>query len=95
MKTSGKSNHAARMRMCASSSAVMPRECGASSTPRLPGSSTAVSGILDRPVEPGDDGCLMRMERQFYPRRRGAYAQLRTRSRDDAENLPFTTNISC
>jgi hypothetical protein len=37
----------------------------------------------------------MRMERQFYPRRRGAYAQLRTRSRDDAENLPFTTNISC
>jgi len=33
----------------------MPREGGASSAPRLLGSSIAASGILDRPVEPGDD----------------------------------------
>jgi hypothetical protein len=36
-------------------SAVMLRACGASSTPRLLGSSTSVSGILDRPVKPDDD----------------------------------------
>ena len=36
-------------------SAVMPREGGTSSTPRLLDSSRGVSGILDRPVEPGDD----------------------------------------
>ncbi|MFK4727318.1 hypothetical protein ABIE89_008418 [Bradyrhizobium niftali] len=34
---------------------VIPREGGESSTPRPLGSITAVSGILDRPVEPGDD----------------------------------------
>ena len=38
-----------------SPSAVMPREGGASSTPRLLGSIAEVSGILDRPVKPGDD----------------------------------------
>src|SRR6266481_3369207 len=32
--------------------AVIPRACGVSSTPRLPGSITDVSGILDRPPEP-------------------------------------------
>ncbi len=32
-----------------------PGLTGASSTPRPLGSSTTVSGILDRPVEPGDD----------------------------------------
>ncbi|MCC8982023.1 hypothetical protein [Bradyrhizobium acaciae] len=32
-----------------------PASCGASSTPRPLGSSTEVSGMLDRPVEPGDD----------------------------------------
>src|SRR5260370_9618152 len=37
--------------------AVIPRACGVSSTPRLLDSITAVSGILDRPVKPGDDGC--------------------------------------
>jgi len=36
--------------------AVMPRACGASSTPRLIRSITNASGILDRPVEPDDDG---------------------------------------
>ena len=34
---------------------VIPRECGGSSTPRPVDSITAVSGILDRPVKPGDD----------------------------------------
>ena len=34
---------------------VIPRESGESSTPRPLGSRTAVSGILDRPVKPGDD----------------------------------------
>ena len=33
----------------------MPRACGASSTPRLLGPIAGVSGILGRPVEPGDD----------------------------------------
>jgi len=33
----------------------MLRESGASSTLRLLGSGTTVSGILDRPVKPGDD----------------------------------------
>jgi hypothetical protein len=33
----------------------MRRACGASSTPRPIGTSTDVSGILDRPVKPGDD----------------------------------------
>ena len=33
----------------------MPREGGASSTPRLFGSITTVSGILDRPIKSGDD----------------------------------------
>ena len=32
-----------------------PGLTGASSTPRLLGMSSAVSGILDRPVKPGDD----------------------------------------
>jgi hypothetical protein len=35
--------------------AVIPRACGGSSTPRLLGSITDVSGILGRPVKPGDD----------------------------------------
>jgi hypothetical protein len=35
---------------------VIPRVCGVSSTPRLLDSITVVSGILDRPVKPGDDG---------------------------------------
>src|SRR5258707_1560413 len=34
---------------------VIPRACGVSSTPRLLDSITGVSGILDRPVKPGDD----------------------------------------
>jgi hypothetical protein len=33
-----------------------PASCGASSTPRLLGSSTGVFGILDRPIKSGDDG---------------------------------------
>jgi hypothetical protein len=33
----------------------MPREGGASSTPRLLGSIIGVCGILDRPIKPGDD----------------------------------------
>ncbi|BBB94880.1 ABC transporter HlyB/MsbA family [Bradyrhizobium elkanii USDA 61] len=36
----------------------MPRESGASSTPRPLRSSTTVSGILDRSVEPSDDSAL-------------------------------------
>src|SRR6266536_5250856 len=36
---------------------VMPREGGASSTPRLLRSSTLVSGILGRPDKPGEDNC--------------------------------------
>jgi hypothetical protein len=36
-------------------SAVMPRESGASSIPEASRLTTAVSGILGRPVEPGDD----------------------------------------
>jgi hypothetical protein len=32
-----------------------PANAGASSTPRLVGSSSGLSGILDRPVKPGDD----------------------------------------
>src|SRR5271163_4603914 len=32
-----------------------PASSGASSNPRLLGSITVVSGILDRPVKPGDD----------------------------------------
>jgi hypothetical protein len=35
--------------------AVIPRACGGSSTPRLLGSIINVSGILGRPVKPGDD----------------------------------------
>jgi len=35
--------------------AVMPRAYGASSTLRLLRSSTGASGILGRPVKPGDD----------------------------------------
>jgi hypothetical protein len=34
---------------------VIPREGGESSTLRLLDSVTAASGILDRPVKPGDD----------------------------------------
>jgi hypothetical protein len=38
---------------------VVPRACGVSSTPRLLGSIADASGILGRPVKPGDDnrGC--------------------------------------
>jgi hypothetical protein len=36
--------------------AVIPRESGVPSTLRLLDSITGVSGILGRPVEPGDDG---------------------------------------
>lgn len=35
--------------------AVIPRESGKSNMPRLLGSITAASGILDRPVKPDDD----------------------------------------
>jgi hypothetical protein len=35
--------------------AVVPRESGVSSTLRLLGSIIAVSGMLGRPVKPGDD----------------------------------------
>ena len=34
---------------------VIPRESGGPSTPRLLGSIAGVTGILGRPVEPGDD----------------------------------------
>jgi hypothetical protein len=34
---------------------VIPRACGVSSTPRLLGFIISVSGMLGRPVEPGDD----------------------------------------
>jgi hypothetical protein len=44
-----------RERNLMSPSVVMPRACGASSTPQLLGSSTTASGIRDRPVKPGDD----------------------------------------
>jgi hypothetical protein len=33
----------------------MPRACGASSIPETFSLNTPVSGILDRPVKPGDD----------------------------------------
>jgi len=36
-------------------STVIPRESGESSTPRPLGSAAIVSGILDRPVKPGED----------------------------------------
>jgi hypothetical protein len=35
---------------------VIPRACGVTSTPRPLGFYCVVSGILDRPVKPGDDG---------------------------------------
>src|SRR5690348_13491010 len=35
--------------------AVVPREGGGPSTPRPLGSNVDVSGVLDRPVKPGDD----------------------------------------
>jgi hypothetical protein len=50
-----------RERGLAFPSVVMPRACGASSAPRPLRSCMDVSGILGRPVEPGDDdrsGCL-------------------------------------
>ena len=57
-----RARHAARMRSYVwkwqrkrHTLAVLPRESGASSTPRLLGSIAAVSGILDRPVKPGED----------------------------------------
>jgi hypothetical protein len=37
---------------------VIPRAGGVSRTPRPLGSITNVSGILDRPVKPGDDDCI-------------------------------------
>jgi hypothetical protein len=40
-------------------SAVMLRESGASSIPEASRLSTAVSGILGRPVEPGDDTVML------------------------------------
>jgi hypothetical protein len=36
---------------------VIPREGGGSSTPRLHGSITLVSGMLGRPIKSGDDSC--------------------------------------
>jgi hypothetical protein len=54
-----------------------PASCGVSSTPRPFGSITAVSGILDRPVKPGDDivsSCLTiesEIRAQLHPRRPG------------------------
>jgi hypothetical protein len=53
MKRKGRVQSAARMRThtLTPHSIVMPREGGASSTWRLLGSSTATSGILDRPPE--------------------------------------------
>src|SRR5258707_393330 len=44
-----------RERGLLSPSAVMLRASGASSTPRLLDFNIGVSGILDRPVKPGDD----------------------------------------
>jgi hypothetical protein len=44
-----------RERRVAIPSTVMPREGGASSTQRPLGSNSSASGILVRPVEPGDD----------------------------------------
>jgi hypothetical protein len=41
----------------------MPRESGASSTPRLLDSITGFSGILGRPVKPGDDEVRQSRER--------------------------------
>jgi len=40
---------------CVLSTAVIPSESGESSTPRLLGFGIAASGILGRPVKPGDD----------------------------------------
>src|SRR3984893_4685671 len=64
--------------------AVIPRACGGSRTPRLLGSITDVSGILGRPVKPGDDDgeigmhlrnpaarCARVVHEFFAPKRRG------------------------
>ena len=48
--------HRGDVRVCLFLSVVTPRESGVSSTPRLLGSSREVSGMLDRPVKPDDDG---------------------------------------
>ena len=60
--------HAPREYIVTPFSAVMPRACGASSTPRPLGPSTAASGILDRPIPstPGfDEGREFRARRSF------------------------------
>ena len=63
----------------AATKAVIPGACGVSSTPRLLGSVTGVSGILGRPVCAGDDRLDMRSR---FPRRdcaRGLQVNLRPR----------------
>jgi hypothetical protein len=44
-----------KTQMLSSANSRHTRASGVSSTPRLLGSITDVSGILDRPVKPGDD----------------------------------------
>ena len=61
MQTSGEMRRE-KAEVCLHILLVIARESGRSSTPRPTGSSTAVSGILDRPVKPDDDSGDMRSE---------------------------------
>jgi len=53
MQSSGETRRESE-KLCLQILLVIARESGRSSTPRPIGSSTAVSGILDRPVKPDD-----------------------------------------
>jgi hypothetical protein len=75
MKTSGKScREKVKVCLVSTSSTVMPREGG---HPVRRGVSAQALLSLEywiarsSLVKPGDDGCLMSMERQFYPRHPG------------------------
>jgi hypothetical protein len=57
--------------------AVVTRESGVSSIPRALDSITGVSGILDRPVKPDDDG-LGKLRRNCSPEVRHAFARNKT-----------------
>jgi hypothetical protein len=61
----------------ASSSNVIPREGGESSTPWRLGSKTTATGILDRPVKPGDDSERVDADTPSHPRGVFARALLR------------------
>jgi hypothetical protein len=67
------SNSVIASRQRCSTKTVIPRACGGSSTPRLLGSTTGASGILGRPVKPGDDD---REDSRFLSRHTFAFPRL-------------------